>query len=179
MNATVIAGATLLSLVASCTPSAQKTQKIGSGQWHDIQKVQRTSTDNTGKIQARVDGHTIIGTITWRPYNPAKDSSVKTWYGDMERQPPANVVEKITLSVDGVSIAIPQSSYRPICSQWDTKNSASYLNLNRQNEKYRLTVSVGDGSGGWAGVFIFNPSTKKLLATYIEDGPTVDNQIVD
>ncbi|NWK55343.1 hypothetical protein HW115_06955 [Verrucomicrobiaceae bacterium N1E253] len=167
--------------VAACAPSGGGNHDGGTsetgGSWNKVEASAKSSAMG-GELVAKQDGREIVAVIKWRAYDAAKDASVSKWYGDMGTPPPAFVVDRLVLAIDGKGVSIPASKYRYLGSKWMNQYSANPMSFNKQGDKMRLLVDVGDGGEGWTAVYVFDPAAGKLLSHSVDDGPAVHDQIL-
>ncbi|SHK09651.1 hypothetical protein SAMN02745181_3250 [Rubritalea squalenifaciens DSM 18772] len=170
------------SFAISCTSTkvdyfGETLQEFPKPTWRDAKEVNRVNKGLAGTVTYQIYDHKATASLSWRKYDATKDANIKEWVGDMGTPPPAYVLDKLTLSVDGASIAVPKSKYQFICSQWKP-NGAGNTHFIQRDGLGCLLVTVGDGGEAYSVVYVFDPVKKTLVYHSVEDGPSVDNQII-
>lgn len=170
-------------LFTSCTPPAkvdyfgETLTEFPKPTWHDAKQISRVDEGKTGSITYQIYDHKATAELSWRKYDAARDGQIKEWYGDMTTPPPAYVLDKLTLSVDGTPIPIPESKYRYMASQWK-QNASGNTHFIMRDGLGCLLVTVGDGGEAYSATYVFDPVKKTLVHHSIEDAPSVDNMII-
>lgn len=166
---------------SACTPPPTKEDRAPVpalvGTWQRIDDAKKITTAKGGEIVAKVDGHEVVAVIKWRAYDATRDAGVSQWHGDMGSPPPLQVVDSLVIAVDGRGVSLAKSQYRSLCSKWIRADGLNPMSFNRQGNKVRLLVDVGDGGEGWTAVYVIDPAAGKLMTHVIAHGPDVHQGI--